>query len=511
MKKPLDRLRPRSISTLLALIVTLGICAVVGLYSLWSITSLVVRIEQEALDELASRGRAIAAGASEMAVEHGPMAARRLIEAMDAGSPQFTATFIAWQPSPPPAFGVDSASWAAFAQGRTLALKAGRDLVHYAPIVRDREVAGVLRLSKTRGGLDASVAAVVQQRVAVAVLLMVVCAGLVLASVRVLVARPLTQLVRHARRVAGGDLTARITPERFDEIGHLASEMNQMTESLHAARQTIIDEADERTRVQAQLRHAERLKTVGQLASGFAHELGTPLNVILGRARMIARGQVTGDALVESAEIIGQQAKRVAELMRHLLTFARRRPSPTGPVDLRAVLRNIEQLVAPVTHKRRVAVTVTTPDAGGVARGDTGQIEQVVANLVMNAVDAMPDGGPVELRLERQHAKHPQNGVEGPWYALVVTDAGPGVPAELRDRIFEPFFTTKEVGAGTGLGLSVAYGIVRDHEGWIAVGEGEGGRGARFTVYLPIPDETPPQPATTDRLPVVESEGGGEA
>ena len=508
------RLEPRhaySISTVLALIVTVGICAVIGLYSVWSITSLVERVESEALEELASQGRVIAAGASVATREQGIGAARRFIEAMDTDNTQFSSNWIAWSARPPPGFAADTATWHAFSNGRTVALRAVGELVHYAPVRRDHEVVGVLRLSMTRGGLDARVANIVRQRLFGAVLLVVVCAGLVLVSVRVFVARPLATLVAYARQIAHGDLTRRIAPERLDEIGHLASEMNQMTESLHAARQAMIDESEERTRMQAQLRHAERLKTVGQLASGFAHELGTPLNVILGRARMIARGQVKDEALIESAEIIGQQARRVADLMRHLLTFARRRPSPTGPLDLRAVLRNIEQLVQPVTHKRRVTLTLHMPEVSCMARGDAGQIEQVVANLVMNAVDAMPSGGPVDVILEKRHARHPQLGVEGPWYALTVTDRGPGVPADLRERIFEPFFTTKEVGAGTGLGLSVAYGIVRDHEGWIEVAEAQPGEGAQFVVFLPIPDETPPRPsATTDSLPAIEDAGDGD-
>lgn len=232
------------------------------------------------------------------------------------------------------------------------------------------------------------------------------------------------------------------------------------------------------------LRHVARLETVGQLAAGFAHELGTPLNVILGRARMITRGRVKDDAAVECAEIIVQQAMRMTDLVRALLTFARSRPSPTGRVELHRLVEQVRDLMQPMAHKKHIGLECMTTPLTVV--GDTADLQQVVANVVMNAVDAMPRrGGVVRLSLVSHVGPHPETGAEGQWHGVTVIDRGPGVPPELRQRVFDPFFTTKDVGEGTGLGLSVAYGIVRDHGGWIAIEDAEPGPGAAITVWLP--------------------------
>lgn len=231
------------------------------------------------------------------------------------------------------------------------------------------------------------------------------------------------------------------------------------------------------------LRYGARLETVGQLAAGFAHELGTPLNVILGRARMISRGQVKGDAAVESAEIIARQAMRMTELVRSLLTFARSRPSPTGRVDVGRMLRQSRDLLQPLAHKRRVTIELPAPTAAAVT-GDASDVQQALTNVIINAIDAMPDGGTVRVSLEERGGLHPDLRVAGRWQGVRICDEGQGIPEMLRERIFDPFFTTKDVGAGTGLGLSVAYGIVRDHDGWIDVGDSEP-RGASVTLWLP--------------------------
>lgn len=233
------------------------------------------------------------------------------------------------------------------------------------------------------------------------------------------------------------------------------------------------------------LRYVARLETVGQLAAGFAHELGTPLNVVLGRARMISRRQVEGDAAVECADIIIEQARRMTELVRALLTFARSRPSPTDRLEIGGVVERACRLLTPIAHKRRIDFVIEKDDETRRVRGDSGALQQVLANIVMNSLDAMPQGGEVHLSTVTEDRAHPDSGVEQAWYGIRVVDRGPGVPPELRERVFDPFFTTKDVGAGTGLGLSVAYGIVRDHAGWIAIDDADPGPGAAITIWLP--------------------------
>jgi signal transduction histidine kinase len=271
-----------------------------------------------------------------------------------------------------------------------------------------------------------------------------------------------------------------------DELGTLAREMNQMAGDLATARAEITDETEARIRAIQQMRHADRLATVGKLASGIAHELGTPLAVIAGRARSIRTRTVTGDEAITYADSIERQANRMADIIRQLLDFARRRSATLEPKDLRPVIRESAALLKSLAQKSSASIAVELPGSPIESAVDTSQIQQVVTNLIVNAIQAMPDGGTVTVGAAIRDVAPPPGVDEPPGsYACVwVRDGGPGVPDEICERIFEPFFTTKSVGDGTGLGLSVSYGIARDHGGWIDVGDGAGG-GAVFTLFLP--------------------------
>jgi signal transduction histidine kinase len=311
------------------------------------------------------------------------------------------------------------------------------------------------------------------------------CMVVVAATVQRLVVRPLGRISQQVRRIADGDLSGRVGLDHDDEIGRLAEQIDAMTERLQDARDQLTAEAERRVAALDELRHAERLKTVGQLASGVAHELGTPLNVVEGRARMIARGQIEGKDVVDSALIIVEQTQRMSKLIRHLLTYARRRPAPRQRIDLAAHVGHAAALIEPMAHKARVQIRVEAGEGPFAVDGDMAQVEQVLANLLMNATQAMtPQGGEVLVRLERlSGATHPE-GHTGDFVRVSVADRGVGMTPEVQARIFEPFFTTKDVGVGTGLGLSVAFGIVRDHGGWIEV-ESAPGEGSTFRLHLP--------------------------
>jgi len=302
-----------------------------------------------------------------------------------------------------------------------------------------------------------------------------------------LVGRPVRALVDQARRVGRGDLGHRLKVQRSDELGELASEMNAMCDQLDAAHRRVESETAARIATLEQLRHADRLMTVGKLASGIAHELGTPLNVVSGRAKMIERGQTNGDETKDAARIIGEQSERMAGIIRQLLDFARRRGPKKAPADIGELARQVVSLLTPMATKRSVQVTVQCPEDVPLAEVDVSQIQQVVTNLVVNAIQAMQEPGSVALELAAETRAPPPDvgGIEARFVRLDVSDTGTGIDPSVAEHVFEPFVTTKDVGEGTGLGLSVAYGIVREHGGFIEL-ESKPGEGTRFSVYLPV-------------------------
>jgi two-component system NtrC family sensor kinase len=299
----------------------------------------------------------------------------------------------------------------------------------------------------------------------------------------VLVGRPAEMLIEQARRVGAGDLTARLDLPRRDELGVLAHEMNAMCDQLAVARARIDEEVAGRIAALEQLRHADRMRTIGQLASGIAHELGTPLNVVAGRARMIATRELAGDDALESARVIGEQAERMTRIIRQLLDFARGRKPEKGEEDLWRIVDRTMELLQPMARKR--GVTLVCGERGPApVEVDATQLQQVLANLVVNGIDAMPEGGELHVSVGRRALSPPDGGPARPMTCVDVRDRGEGIPPEHLPRVFEPFFSTKGVGEGTGLGLSVSWGIVAEHGGWIGV-QSRVGEGSCFTVALP--------------------------
>jgi len=302
-----------------------------------------------------------------------------------------------------------------------------------------------------------------------------------------LVGRPVRALVEKARRIGRGDFTEPVALPARDELSELADEMNAMSDELAEANARVARETAARIATLEQLRHADRLTTVGTLASGVAHELGTPLNVVVARAEMIGSGEATADEAREYAGIIVDSAHRMTRIIRQLLEFARRRGPRKENSDLAAVVEHALELLRPLAERQRVMLTAERTGGPHEATIDTAQIEQALTNLVVNAMQAMPGGGPVRVTVGRERAKPPADhgGTEGEWLTVRVRDEGQGIAAEHMPHIFEPFFTTKDVGRGTGLGLSVAYGIVRDHGGWIDV-RSQPGHGSTFSLFLPV-------------------------
>jgi PAS domain S-box-containing protein len=235
---------------------------------------------------------------------------------------------------------------------------------------------------------------------------------------------------------------------------------------------SVVDITD-RKRIEEQLRRTEVLAELGTLASGMAHEIGTPMNVILGRAEFAMR-RVDDERAKQSLATIITQVERITKIMNQFLAFARRRPAERRAVAVREIIEDSLEMLRERLARHRIEVVSNVPDKVPLIHADPHQMSQVLLNLFINALHAMPDGGTLTLTVKP----------EGDLVALLIADTGHGIPREHLGKIFTPFFTTKEVGKGTGLGLTVAHGIVQEHGGSIAV-ESEPGKGATFTILLP--------------------------
>lgn len=266
-------------------------------------------------------------------------------------------------------------------------------------------------------------------------------------------------------------------------IGQFTVRIRYDRERLHALLQT---ETTARIATVEQLRHRDRLALVGQVASGIAHEIGTPLSVIVGRARLITETDSTIEEGRQHAARIIEQSERVATTIRQLLDFARRRGPQREATNVYDLARRTVELLRPLASKKCIALTLQPSDVRAVAPVDSTQIEQAMGNLIMNAVQAIRDQGEVRVSVQTEHlpTSTSVDRAAGEYVVLRVEDNGTGIAAEHLSRIFEPFFTTQRAGEGTGLGLSITNEIITDHGGFIEV-ESEQWKGSRFAVYLP--------------------------
>ena len=316
---------------------------------------------------------------------------------------------------------------------------------------------------------------------------MVLISGIIAAYLGIrLVGNPLRKLTEKTRRVAAGDLEGPEHLHSRDELAELAESLNQMCERLAESRLRIVDESTARIAAMEQLRHADRLKTVGRLAAGIAHELGTPLNVVAGRASLIQSGRLAPEEIGPSAAAIKTEADKMTRIIRQLLDFARASTPRMAPVDLRSVVKRTLDLLHRLAEERRAELCFDPSGEPAIAQIDADQIQQALTNLIVNAIQAMPQGGKVRIAVCRRTASPPEQSPPRPvdCHCIEIRDEGVGISPENIQQLFEPFFTTKEVGEGTGLGLSIAYGIVREHGGWIDV-TSRPGEGSCFAIYLP--------------------------
>ncbi len=256
-------------------------------------------------------------------------------------------------------------------------------------------------------------------------------------------------------------------------------------------------------RLEAELRQSQKMEAVGRLAGGIAHDFNNLLTVISGRSDLLLHRLRSDDPVRKDVELIKRVSERAATLTRQLLAFSRKQVLQPRVLALDLVVADLEPMLQRLIGEDVELITTIAPGVGRV-QADPAQIEQVVLNLVVNARDAMPAGGRLtiglaDVEVDAAFVAANPSAAPGPHVVLAVSDTGDGIPPEVQPRIFEPFFTTKEPGKGTGLGLAMVYGIVKQHEGTIVV-DSEAGRGTTFRVYLrrvdaPAALEPAPAPA----------------
>jgi PAS domain S-box-containing protein len=253
----------------------------------------------------------------------------------------------------------------------------------------------------------------------------------------------------------------------------------------------MLTDVTERRQLESELHQAQKMEAIGQLTGGIAHDFNNILAAILANAEFLREGLVAGDPRREDAEEILASAQRAAALTRQLLAFSRRQVLEPTLIDLRAVVSGLEKMLRRLIGED-IELAIRRDQSVGMVRADVGQLEQVIMNLVVNARDAMPDGGTVTIEIAASDGTSCGCSMSGelaaPSVMLSIRDTGCGMPAEIRARAFEPFFTTKEKGKGTGLGLATCHGIVKQSGGHICV-DSAPGVGTVFHILLPRVDE----------------------
>jgi len=329
----------------------------------------------------------------------------------------------------------------------------------------------------------------------------------VMALTRWSIARPIRALIRGARAVGGGDLGQRIELARRDEIGQLADEFNRMAENLQAAHQEILRQAEERLRLEQDVQQAQKMAAVGMLAAEVAHEIGTPLNVISGRAEVLERAVPRDHPDRRHLDLILKQTERISESIRALLDYSRPRRPVLRETAVVPTVARVADLLLTRCRAQEARIQLVLPAVLPAILGDADHLQQLFLNLLLNALDASPRGGTIRVTtgpdpvLASDGREAILRGkVEGPYLALHIVDGGKGIAAEELPHIFQPFFSTKGQGQGAGLGLPIVEEIIRAHRGEVEV-LSVPGRGTEVIVRLPLArpaaEAAAPAPAPT--------------
>jgi two-component system NtrC family sensor kinase len=350
----------------------------------------------------------------------------------------------------------------------------------------DQKVLGVLDIGMSLAEVDEEIKDAQSKMVAFTVIVFLVISITLSISIRRYVTRPVRELVKATKRVAEGDLDSTISIKGEDEIAQLASSFSQMTSDLKKAddklvewgktlEQKVHERTEELRSKENQLIQSDKVASLGKLAAGVAHEINSPLTGVLTYSSLLLKAKKEGDPDREDLEVIVNETNRCKKIVKGLLDYARQTAPQKTLCDANEVLDKSIDLISHQATLQSVRIDRKfKPDLPKIMI-DVGQVQQVLINILLNAIEAMPQGGTLTV----------STGMDDQMVALRFADTGSGIPEDVLPKIFDPFFTTKEQGRGTGLGLSVSFGIIERHRGKLEV-KSKVGEGTTFTVRLPV-------------------------
>jgi two-component system NtrC family sensor kinase len=356
----------------------------------------------------------------------------------------------------------------------------------------EQRILGVLDITMSMADTDHRIAVVRRQSVIAAAVMALIAGIFSAAFIMRMVRRPVGQLIEGAERISGGDLDTEIEIQSTTEIGQLTDSFNKMTRDLRSARQELTDWSDrleirlrekteELSRTQQQVAHMDKMASLGKLAATVAHELNNPLSGILNYAKLVKRTIEESEEDIPEREelerqltLIQKEASRSGSIVKNLLIFARPGGVELALQSLHQILDRSEMLIRHHLEMADITLEMEQMEVDDQIICDADQLEQALVALLVNAVEAMPEGGTLRLKTEAINDS----------VKITIADSGVGIPEEALSHIFEPFYTSKDQTDGAGLGLAVVYGIVQRHGGEIDV-ESEVGTGTTFRITIP--------------------------
>jgi len=466
-----------------------GVAAVVAVFATWRVHEEINLFDEDARKDQRVVGLTASAALSMAETRRDALAMARSV---DQSRPNMTIRYVSLEPHPQenerPLMPLDPATlrtpqkWVQLVKPRDPRKDQSDTLVTYVAAPVADEPSGAMELSQPLASrTQYAWRGFVRVLTSISAMLMVGGVAMTLIGARV-VGQPVAELIAATRRISDGDFDVLGASERADEFGELTRALRAMSRDLSAARERAAAETDAKIRAIEQLRHAERLATLGQLASVLAHEVGNPLNVIAGHGKLVATGRLDQSDVRESGAQIGIQCERITNIVKRVLDYARRAPPRRRAIRAADLVGQTWELLRGLALQKEVELVIEDMHEPADVFVDLDQIHQALTNIVVNAIHASSRGAVVSLGVEA--AVLETAGQVGPGVVFVIRDHGHGIDPTLTERIFEPFFTTKSLGEGTGLGLSVARDIIEEHGGKIVV-ESVVGAGTTFRVYLP--------------------------